>query len=338
MSASATLTQLIFNGTYLVGLQSAKVYQQISVSIKEKTTLAIRHAVTNTYAGILLTVEGINILNMNKATLEKTIHDTEEIYKNGFAEEQDVEQLQLTLATINNQLENLKRLKAYNINMLKYVMGIPIDDELFLTQNLEGLLLKNTDLSLTKKTFDYTQHIDFKIADNGKKANELQVKYEKSKYLPSLVGYINYGFSSYAEEFDFFKEEQSWYDSSVFGLSLNVPIFSSFQRNAKVQQAKIDFQKATRNLNETEQKLKLQHQTTLTSYQNALNSYQTAKASLALAERIENKESIKFFEGVSSSFALSNAQTQLYQQQQNYLQSIFELITTKAALESALGH
>ncbi len=335
-SATATLTQLIFNGSYLVGLQSAKVYQEISVNIKEKTTAAIKQAVTNAYAGVLMTDEGIKILEKNKATLEKTIHDTQEIYKNGFAEEQDVEQLQLTLATINNELSNLGRLKAYNINMLKYIMGIPIENKINLTQNLESLLLSNNDLSLTKTTFNFNQHIDFRMAENSTKANELLVKYEKSKYLPSLVGFINYGVTSYAEEFTFFDSNQKWYDSSVFGFSLNVPVFSSFQRNSRVQQAKIDLNKAERTLIETAQKLKLAHQTALTSYQNALNSFATAKESLALAERIEKKENIKFFEGVSSSFALSSAQTQLYQQQQHYLQSIFGLITSKVALETAL--
>ncbi len=338
VSATATLTQLIFDGSYLVGLQSAKVYQEISENIKEKTTVAIKQAVTNAYAGILMTDEGIKIIQKNKTTLEKTIHDTQEIYKNGFAEEQDVEQLQLTLSSINNELSNLKRLKVYNINMLKYIMGIPIENNIILTQNLEDLVLGNTDLNLTKTTFNFEQHIDFKIATNSTKANELLVKYEKSKYLPSLVGFINYGVTSYADTFKFFDSDQKWYDSSVFGVSLNVPIFSSFQRNAKVQQAKIDLNKAERNLNETAQKLKLQHQAALTSYQNALNNYATAKESLALAERIETKENIKFFEGVSSSFALSNAQTQLYQQQQNYLQSIFELISSKVALETALNN
>ena len=104
-----------------------------------------------------------------------------------------------------------------------------------------------------------------------------------------------------------------------------------------MQQAKINLDKALRNQDVTEEKLVLAYQTAKLDYENALESYQTAKEGLRLAESIEKKESIKFFEGISGSFELSNAQNQLYGKQQEYLQSIFNLISKKAALENALG-
>jgi len=336
IGASATLTQLLFNGSYLVGLQSSKVFLKISEGVKEKTEAAIKEGVSNAYAGVLMIDEGVAILEKNKKNLEKTIHDTNEIYKNGFAEEQDVEQLQLTLSSINNEISNLKRMKTYNLNMLKYIMGIPIEENIVLTQNLENLLLKKEDLSITNNAFDFSKHIDFRIAENTTKANELMVKYEQSKALPSLVAFVNYGLTANNDEFKFFNDDQKWLDTSLFGVSLDIPIFSSFARRSRIQQAKIELDKTKRAQSETAQKLKLAHQTALLSYENALNTYSTSKESLALAERIEKKENIKFFEGVSSSFALSNAQTQMYQHQQKYLQAVFELINKKVALETAL--
>ncbi|HIP47924.1 MAG TPA: TolC family protein [Lutibacter sp.] len=336
INASATLTQLLFNGSYLVGLQSAIVYKEISESIKTKTIAGVKESVTNAYAGVLMTDEGIKILNKNKVILEKNLSDTRLIYKNGFAEEQDVEQLQLTLSKINKELSNIKRLRIYNLNMLKYAMGITIDTPINLSQTLEDLALVNSDLNLTNEVFDYQLHIDYKISENSIKANQLFVKLEKSKALPSLNAFLNYGLTANNEEFKFFKSEQKWFDSSVFGVQLNVPIFSSFKRHSRIQQAKIGLTKSERALDETTQKLKLKHQTALLSYQNALESYQTAKESVVLAERIEKKENIKFFEGVSTNFSLSIAQNQLYAQQQEYLQSIFNLISKKVALETAL--
>lgn len=336
INASATLTQLLFNGSYLVGLQSAIVYKEISESIKTKTIAGVKESVTNAYAGVLMIDEGIKILNKNKVILEKNLSDTRLIYKNGFAEEQDVEQLQLTLSKINKELSNIKRLRIYNLNMLKYAMGITIDTPINLSQTLEDLALVNSDLNLTNEVFDYQSHIDYKISENSIKANQLFVKLEKSKALPSLNAFLNYGLTANNEEFKFFKSEQKWFDSSVFGVQLNVPIFSSFKRHSRIQQAKIGLTKSERALDETTQKLKLQHQTALLSYQNALESYQTAKESVVLAERIEKKENIKFFEGVSTSFALSTAQNQLYVQQQEYLQSVFNLISRRVALETAL--
>jgi len=337
INATATLSQLLFDGSYLVGLQSAQVYLKISESIKEKTALAINETVTNAYAGVLLNQESILILKKNTKILEKNLADTKEIIKNGYAEEQDAEQLQLTLLQVKNELRNLKRLEISNLNMLKYILGISIDINISLTQSLPELYTKLQVIDLVSENFDYTQTIDYKMAGNNTKANELLVKLEQSKMLPSLSAFVNYGVAAYSEEFKFFSNDQKWFDSSLFGVSLNVPIFSSLKRSAKIQQAKIGLQKAERTENETSQKLKLQHQTALLNYQNALETFQTSKEGLALAERIEEKENIKFFEGISSSFQLSTAQNQLYNQQQSYLQAIFNLISKKVALETVLN-
>ena len=337
MNTSVTLKQLLFNGSYLVGLQSSKVFLKISESVKEKTLSAVKEGVTNAYAGVLMSEEGIGILKKNKNIVSKNLSDTKEIVKNGFAEEQDAEQLQLTLSKINNELLNMQRLKTYNLKMLKYVMGIDINSKITLTQTLGNLLFVYNDLGLTKEVFEVNNHIDYQMAENNTQANALFVKLEKSKILPSLNAFINYGLAANNEEFKFFNANQTWFDSSLFGVQLNVPIFSSLKRSSRIQQAKIGLIKAERALNETEQKLKLQHQTALLNYQNARESFQNSKENLTLAERIERKENIKFFEGVSSSFQLSTAQNQLYTQQQEYLQAIFNLISKKTALETALN-
>ncbi len=337
MNASATLTQLLFSGSYLVGLQSAKVYKKISESIREKTAISIEEAVTNAYAGVLMTQEGIRIMQKNKEILEKSLKDTKELYKNGFIEEQDVEQLSLTLAQLDNELENLQRRAKYNLQMLQFSMGIDVDKEIILTQSLEELLETHTGLGIISEPLNYEKHIDYRIVENSVSASELMLKLEKSKALPSLHAYINYGYKANNESFDFFESGQKWYDSSIFGVQLNIPIFSSLQRYSRIQQAKIGVEKALRKREETVQKLKLQHQKALLEYQNSLENYRTGKANLALATRIENKERIKFFEGVSGSFALSQAQAQLYRQQQAYLQSVFALINKRIALKNSLG-
>jgi len=337
MSASATLSQLIFDGSYLVGLQSAQVYLKISESIKEKTDISIKQGVINAYAGVLMTREGIDILNKNKQNIEKLLFETREIIKSGFAEEQDAEQLALTLSTIENQLNNTQRLEQYNLNMLKYAMGIPIEKTIFLTDKMDVLAVQNSDLNVLAQKFDYASHIDYKISENSVQANKLLTKLEQSKALPSIGAFINYGVSAYGEKFKFFSNDQKWFGSSVFGVQISVPIFSSLQRTSRVQQAKINLDKAERGQLETVEKLNLGYQLAKTNYENALNTFNTAKVGLKLAESIERKENIKFKEGISGSFELNNAQIQLYGKQQEYLQSIFDLISKKAALENALG-
>lgn len=337
MSTSVTLSQLIFNGSYLVGLQSAQVYLKISESIKEKTDISIKQGVINAYAGVLMTQEGIEILKKNKQNIDKLLFETKEIVKSGFAEEQDAEQLTLTLTTIENQLNNLQRLEQYNINMLKYIMGIPIEKTIELTDKMDVLAIQNSDLNVLGEKFDYTAHIDYKISENSVQAGKLLTKLEQSKALPSIGAFLNYGLNAYGEKFEFFSKDQKWFGSSVFGVQINVPIFSSLQRSSRVQQAKINLVKAERGQLETVEKLNLGYQLAKTNYENALNTFHTSKEGLKLAENIEHKENIKFKEGISGSFELNNAQIQLYGKQQEYLQSIFDLISKKAALENAMG-
>ncbi|AOW22109.1 transporter [Urechidicola croceus] len=337
INATVTLTQLLFDGSYLIGLQSAKTYLQISESAKEKTEFSVKQSVINAYANVLLVEENINILEKNKTVLEKNLNETLKIIENGFAEEQDGEQLQLTLSAINNELNRVNRYKSTAYKMFNVALGIDVDSEVTLTETLEELLLSNLNLELTKTNFTVENHIDYKIAETSRKSQELVMKYEKSKALPTLSAFVNYGTTANNDDFKFFKNDQKWFDSSILGVSLNVPIFSSLKRDSRTQQAKIELEKAERQLTETEQQLKVAFLDAQNNYQYSIDSYQTSKENLALAERIEKKENIKFFEGISSSFDLSNAQNQLYTQQQEYLQSIYDLITTKSVLENALN-
>lgn len=337
MSATATLNQLIFDGSYLVGLQSAKVYLQISKNAKEKTELGIREAVINAYGNVLLSEESVLILEKNIATLEKNLNETEEIYKNGFTEEEDVEQLQITLATVKSQLSRTQNLKNIAYKMLNITLGLDINKPVLLTDTLNTLSKENIDLGLLATDLTLENHIDFKIAKNNEKSNELLVKLEQSKALPSLSSFINFGYAGYGQSFDFFKKEQKWFDSSLLGVSLNIPIFSSLARSSRTQQAKIELEKSRTNLTETEQKLLLELESAKTDYNYSLEELETSKQNLALAERIENKQQIKFFEGISTSFELTEAQRQLYTMQQNYLQAMLNVIASKAALDNALN-
>ena len=337
LNASATLSQLLFDGSYLVGLQSAKVYLKISELAKVKTTQAIKEATIHAYGNVLLAKESISIIENNLKLLDKTIHDTNEIYKNGYAEEQDVEQLQITQSSLNNQLNKSKRLLAVAKNMLKITMGIDIENPIELSDTLDHLALSEFDLALYDASFNVENHIDYQISRNSVTAKELFVKLEKSKYLPQLTAFLNYGTKANSDTFTFIDSKQRWFDSSLFGVSLNVPIFSSFKRKSRVNQAKIALKQEQNKLTQASQQLKLQVENAKTNYQFAIDSFNTSKQNLALAKRIEKKEQIKFFEGVGSSFNLTQAQNQLYSTQQQYLSAIVQIINTKASLENALN-
>lgn len=333
MAASATLSQLIFDGSYLVGLQSAKTYLQISENAKVKTAQQIREMVINSYGNVLLADESISILQKNKTILEKTLSDTREIYKNGFIEEENVEQLQINLSTVNSSLENVKRQKTIAIDMLKLLLGIKLESELVITDKLETLTQNNVDLVLLKEEFNVNNNIDYQIGQNALKSKELLLKLERSKALPSLGAAVNFGYNAFNDEFQFFSQNQKWLNYSNLGLNLNIPIFSSGGRSARTQQARIALEQSKTQLTETEQKLKLEFERAKSDYEFSLEQLTTSKSNLNLAERIENKNQIKFKEGLSSSFDLTQAQEQLYAAQQRYLEAMLSVINKKAALE-----
>ena len=336
MIGNATVSQLIFNGSYIVGLQSAKVYLQISENAKIKTNQEIREMVVNAYGNVLLANESIAILEKNKTNLEKTLNETTQIFKNGLIEEENVEQLQITLTTIKSAQENIKRQKVIATNMLKLILGITIEKELILTENLNNLALNNINFELSTTPFQVENSIDFKIQENLVQSKKLLLLLEKSNALPSLAAAYNFGYNAFGNQFQFFTNNQRWLNFSNVGLSLNVPIFSSLGRSARTQQAKIALEQAKTQMTQVEQSLKLQFEKAKSDYEYSLQQLNTTKSSLTLAERIENKQQIKLKEGLSSSFDLSEAQRQLYATQQNYLQAMLDVINKKASLEKII--
>lgn len=337
MVANGRLSQLIFDGSYIVALQASKTYLKYYENAKQKNSTEIREMVINAYGNVLLAQESIAILEKNKATLSKTLSDTEETYKNGLIEEENVEQLQITLATINSNLNNTKRLLDVATKMLKYSLGISLDADLKLTDKLDNLSMSNMDIALNSNGFSVAENIDYQMIKNLEEQRSLELKLEKSRALPSLAANANFGYNAFSNEFAFFTQNQKWLNYSNLGVSLNVPIFSSFGRKAKTQQAKIALDQAKIQLTEVEQQLQLQYEKAKSDFEFSIEEYATAKSNLNLAERIENKQQIKFTEGLSSSFDFSEAQRQLYSAQQNYLQSMVNIINKKAALEKIIN-
>jgi outer membrane protein TolC len=336
INASATLSQLVFNGSYLVGLESAKVYLKISDNALVKTKKIIKEMVISAYANVLLAEEGLLILNDNKTILDKNIKDTKALFVNGFVEEESVEQLELTRATLLNQINKTEQLKQTAYQMLNFTLGQDINTPITLTDSLASLANENYDLAITNAPFNLSNNVDYKIMLNQLEAKKLLLKLEKSKALPSVNTFLNFGYTGNNESFKFLKKEQTWYDSALFGVSVNIPIFSSLKRSSRTKQAKIALKQTERKLEETEQKLSLEYQNAKTNYNYAMQQYTIAKDNLDLAARIEKKQRIKFKEGISSSFELSTAQRQLYSMQQNYLQSIIDLINNKIKLEQII--
>lgn len=337
MTARSQLSQLLFDGSYIVALQASKTYLKYYKNYKQKNANEVREMVINSYGNVLLAQENIRILNKNKKTLDQTLFETNETFKNGLIEEENVEQLKITLSSIVSNLNYTLRLERISLNMLKINLGIPLEAELTLTDELQQLSESNLIYGMNTPAFEVKNNIDFLISENLVDQRRLELKLEKSKALPNLSANVNFGYNAFGNEFNFYNSDQKWFNYSNLGLSLNIPIFSSFGRQAKTQQAKIAFDQAKTQQTEAQQQLLLKYQSAKSDYEFRIEQYASAKENLQLAERIERKQNVKFTEGISTSFDFTDAQQQLYKAQQNYLQSMVDVINTKAALDKLIN-
>ncbi len=337
-SATATLKQQIFDGSYIVGVQASKAFISYSANNKEKTDLEVRKAVIEAYGNVLLAKESVAIFEKNRETLDKNLYETKKIFENGLGDEESVDQLQITLSSVENQLRNARRLEKLTLQMLNLVMGLDITTPTLLKEDLDQLTQKEMDLRLLDQELTMENNVDYKLAYNLNEQRFFELKLAKSRALPTLNAFINYGSTAFSQNFDFFNGDQQWFDSSILGFDLSIPIFSSFKRSATTARAKIALDKAKNQLEEAKENIRLQLENAKSEYLFSIEQYDTSKANLALAERIEQKNQIKYFEGLASSFELRQAQTQLYTAQQEYLQSMVGVINKKTELETIINN
>jgi len=334
-NAGLRLEQLIFDGSYLVGLQASEIYLRISKQVYTKTEQAIIQATTDAYVNALLAKAQVGVLEQNLEAAEQNLSEIKAIFENGLTEEENVQQLQLITTSLQSSLTYTKQMATVAKNVLRYVIGMELDTPLALGNTLEGLALQlQSELS---ETFTLKNNIDYQMAQNDIRSKELLLKLERYKSLPKISAYLSGGYDGYNQEFAFTQTEQNWFGRGSFGLNLSFPVFSSFQSQAKRQQAKLALEQAKNLAKNVEQELLLQESKLRNAVQFNLENMKTTAANLALASAIEKKNQIKFKEGLVSGFTLRQAQTQLYDAQNDYLTAMQQLVVSKTSLSLLLN-
>ena len=337
VNGTVTLKQKLFDGSYLVALQASKVYLEISKNAKEKTLSELRKVVTNAYGSVLLAEENISILDANIAVLEKSITELQKVYENGLSEAEYIEQLELTLSGLVSARNYNAILKNLAYEMFNLTLGLDIDTSVNLTDRMEDLVVKVLLSPTETSNSSLENNIDFKIAVNNMRSDKLLFKLEKSKALPTINVFINGGYAGNNNRFKFLDRSQKWFGASLFGVNMSVPLFSSLGRSAATQKAKIALEKSERALVNTRQELKIKIKRAQNELAFAQQDLETKKQAQNLAKRIEEKNQIKFFEGLASSFELSQAQTQLYTAQKQYMEAMLSVLNKHIALDVLLN-
>lgn len=339
LSGNVSLNQLIFNNTYLVGLRAAKYYRQYVDNQLMVTRQAIRNSVTDAYLPALLISENLSILDKNIGNLEKIYSDTKAINKAGFAEQLDVDRLELSLSTLRSERGNLARQREIVVNALKFKMGMPVGNDITLSDNVDALLAAAGDVDLTSPA-NFMARPEYLLILKGRDLSGIQVDLYRKPWMPTVAGFLQWqpsyqgGFG--AKDSDTFKD---WYyiSSAVGGLSVSVPIWDGGGTKAKKQRAMITAQTTDIQKGMLENAISLELDAARKQYLNAQERVANQEKNLSLAQRIYDTTQTKYKAGVGSSFEVTQAESGLYTAQQGLLQARFDLLTAKVAIKKAMG-
>ncbi|MCK5028280.1 MAG: TolC family protein [Bacteroidales bacterium] len=326
---SVTVSQLVFSGEYLVGLQASKTYLQISELSMNKQEIDLKADVLNSYISILILEKNLNIIESSVENLESLVNETKKMYEQGFMESTDADQLQITLNTLINARNTIQRQIDVSYMLFKITLGANLNSNIELSQNISSVY----DQIITKKVnedFDISNNINFKMIENQVKISELSFKREKTKYLPTISAFYNYQDKTNKASFDFTINH-------IIGVNLDVPIFSSFQRNAQVQQAKIEYQKSINNQILLENNLKTQAQLLRYNFINALEKYKVTQQNVDLSKNVFENTSKKYKQGMVSSMELTQANNTYLQAESDNTNALLGLLQTKIELEKILN-
>lgn len=326
---SITAAQLVFSGEYIVGLQASKTYLQISKLSHEKQEMDLKADVITSYISILILEHNLGIVNSSIENMESLVRETRLLNKQGFLESTDTDQLQISLNILINSKNTIQRQIEISYSLFKILLGADINNTLALADNLDNIYNQIINKSYNE-TFDIANNIDYKMINNQVKISELSLKREKTKYLPTISAFYNYQDKTEKASFDFTINH-------IIGVSLDMPIFSSFQRNAVVQQAKIDYKKSFNNQHLLENNLNIQAQQLRYYFQDALDKYKMTKQNVELSKDVFDKTSKKYKQGMVSSMDLTQANSTYLQTQSDNTSALFELFKSKIELEKILN-
>jgi len=333
-----TATQLIFQGSYIVALQASKIFLRISQEGLIKSEIEVKEAVTNSYYLILLAQNTLNTLELNLKNLKQNFFEVKEMHKAGFMEDTDVDQMQLAITDLKNSIKSLERQLSISFRLLKFQMGLDLDTEIKLSENLRAILSGINPPELLEASINFQKHIDYRIMNTQEKAMVLTLKREKSEYLPSVAAFFTHSENAMRDEFNFLNfNDKKWFPTSILGVQIKIPIFSSGMKSARVKQAKLELKKAQQTKSEVLRGLQLGLQLARIEFINAMEKTENTKKSVQLAEKIYSKTLIKYKQGISSSLELSQTHTQYLGTQSNYTRATIDLLTAKTTLDKALN-
>lgn len=325
-----TLSQLIFSGEYIVGLQASRTFLQLSDNNLEKNQLDVQEMVSSNYFSILSLEKNKEILDSSVVNLQTIFNEMNTMNLVGMVEKTEVNQIQLSLNITKNALKTVERQIEILYKIFKISIGLTNHDVVKLTDNLESFILGIDTEGLVNKQLVLEDNIDYRMIYTQEKISNLSLRREQSKYLPSVSAFYLYQDKTNKAAFDFTINH-------IVGVNVNMPIFSSGQRYSKVQQAKLDLLKTKNTKELVSENIIMMTEQSKYDFLNSYENYKIQQQNIELAKEIYNNTLVKYKEGMVSSLDLSQAHQQYLNEQSNYFNALLGLLNAKLKLEKILN-
>jgi outer membrane protein len=334
-SYSVSASQLLFSGTFLVGLQAVKTFKELSQRSLVRTKIETNVNVTKSYYQVLVSNEQIKLLDANITELKTQLDQTTQQNKQGFVEKIDVDRLSVQYNNLVTNRENTIRSLALYNQMLKFQMGMSIYQNITLTDKLEDIDLTKQVAQNNLDTAFYRNRIEYNLLETNIRLNQLNVKSKKAEFLPTFTANAGYGQTFEENHFRYLYDHA--YPDSYIGVNLNIPIFSGGQRSNQLKELEISVQKAENDLYDAKNALSLQASSANITWYNSMQSLNTQKRSRELAQEVLHVAQVKYQQGVGSSLEVTQAETDLENADNQYIQALYNVLISKVDLDKAYG-
>jgi outer membrane protein len=332
--ASIQASMLLFNAPLYIGIETTKLANKLSEKNLAKTELDTKESVSTAYFLILVSEKSLEILNGNIANLNETLKSTRSMYSAGMAESTDVDQMVSNVTMVENTRSSMQRSIELNYNLLRFQLGVAPETQITLTENLEGLTSQINIQALMSQQFDLKQNINYMLIEGQEKMSSLTLKSQKASVLPTLSGFYSYGVNGMGDKIS----AQQWFQNSMTGLQLSVPIFASGQRYSQIKKAQINLNKASTTKDMVTEQLLLQEKQLRYNLVNANLQYISQKDNVEVSKRVYSSTENKFKQGMASSLELTQANSLYLQAENNYVSALMNLLQTKLALDKLLNN
>jgi outer membrane protein TolC len=335
-SAAASLSQIIFDGSYLIGLKASQTYKELSTKNLQASKIQVAEAVTKAYYNVLVNDERIGLLQNNLSRLDSTYNETVQMNTQGFVEKLDVDRLEVQRNNLTTELENIMKLQEVATMLLKFQMGMDVDEPIKLTDQLSTTDVSQFVAANEELLSNYSLRVEYATLEVQEKLQMLDIRNISAGYLPSLTLNANYGYSSGTDIFSKFFT-QPWFNQASIALNLNIPIWDSFSKKNKIIQSKNALEKIKQNQKLLQQSINLEVRQSQIQYSNLVRQLKERQRNLDLSKEIIRVTRIKYKEGVGSNIEVINAESSFKEAQTNYFTALYDLMIAKVDLSKAKG-